>query len=76
VCSTGRELNTKHPKTYQELIMNVKYCEKCLLFEHKYNHQQLYKFSEDELKEFPLDYLIENSEPIELLYAWHKLPLE
>jgi hypothetical protein len=58
------------------VIMNVKYCEKCLLYEHKYNHKQLHKFSEDELKEFPLEYLIEESEPIELLYAWHKLPWE
>lgn len=49
-------------------------CCKCLIADHTYMDKKLYMFTDEELKLIPLEYLIERADPIELLYAWHKLP--
>lgn len=46
-----------------------------LIMEHMYG-KNLYDFTEEELQHFPLQYLIEKVGPLELLYAWIKLPSE
>lgn len=54
-------------------------CSQCLTMElitkHK-NGKNLYNFTEDELQNFPIQYLIEKVGPTELLYTWTKLPWE
>lgn len=49
-------------------------CWKCLVADHK--NKPLYKFTQDEVERFPLQYLIDRVEPLELLYTWHMLPAE
>lgn len=49
----------------------------CVMEHHRHQYRSpLYKYSEEELKCFSLDYLIQNAGATELLYAWHKLPDE
>lgn len=45
-----------------------------LLREHANFKRQLHEFTKEELKKFPLEYLLDHAQPIELLYAWYKLP--
>lgn len=45
-----------------------------LIFQHTNEEKHLYEFTEEQLKTFSLNYLIENATPLELLYTWHKLP--
>lgn len=51
-------------------------CSRCLIAQHKYDDKKLYMFTEEQLKQFPLKYLIEEVKPLELLYAWSKLPID
>lgn len=54
-------------------------CSHCLTMElinKHWNGKNLYEFTEEDLRNFPLQYLIERANPIELLYAWPNLPLE
>lgn len=41
---------------------------------HVNGQKRLYEFTEEELKLFPVEYLLKNTTTLELLYAWHKLP--
>lgn len=45
-----------------------------LLLLHSNLKRKLYEFSREDLKKFPLVYLIEHAHPIELLLSWSKLP--
>lgn len=47
-----------------------------LLREHANYERKLHEFSKEELKKFPLEYLLDHAQPAELLYAWNKLPSE
>ena len=38
--------------------------------------KRLNEFSEEELKTFDVEHLVMYAKPLELLYAWHKLPQE
>lgn len=47
-----------------------------LIQQHANYERQLHKFTKEELKKFPLEYLLDHAQPAELLYAWNKLPSE
>lgn len=49
-------------------------CTHCLTSQHANQNKKLYMFTKEELKQFPLDYLIKRANPLELLYAWSKIP--
>lgn len=46
-----------------------------LIRDHKNGDKNLFDFTEMELQNFPLYYLIDNVRPMELLADWQKLPL-
>ena len=46
------------------------------LLEYMEGKTRLDEFSEEDLKSFPLEYLVMHAQPVELLYAWPKLTRE
>lgn len=61
--------------TIQEHICGC-FCCASPIKDHWQHIKRLNQFTEEELEKFPLDYLIEQAKPMELLYAWHKLPTD